>query len=513
MIQRVFLFAVLVVILAVLCTLFAGTASNTPYSYDEADYMYAGDQGFAANYLDRNALPLTTFIKKGLELAHDKTLARSTSDYVRSSGDLSFYRHYHGPVYAFWIALWHGVGLQGSAGYRATGLIVHALGAMAIFWLFLAAFPDLPAVAALIAALMFAMNRTALLTATMISQHLAYLFLACLGLFAAAMYLRTREMRYWYATAALLAICFDTVEISLVLIAAVVLSVIVLDWSAGWRKILLLFGKGAAIFVGVMAIVWPPGVFELNALKGYASLAYLAIARKYFTPISPRQLWLQKLETYPLEFVLPLALAIVAVAYWRRLTNRRAVTPFLMYSCLLFGASLVVTIPKDYYLSSLMLSLAIVAGVVFGEFSKEASATLRALSVAVIFLSLAALDAGYYRDTVRQLSAAPTLEAEALQYLDTHPPAAMRLVAPLLIVPTLHYYRPSSQIVSYDPDASLDRLTETSPSILDADVFCPESICRQIETRWPSASVVTKERLPLIGGESQPWYAMTVVKR
>jgi hypothetical protein len=511
--KRILLFTVLMMTLAVLCTLFGDNASDAPFTYDEADYMYAGTQGFTANYLDRNAMPLGAYVRNGLALAHDKTLSRKMSEDVRASGDVSFYRHYHGPLYAFWIALWHGLGVHSNAGYRATGLIVHALGAIAIFWLFPLAFPDLSEVAALIAALMFAMNRTALLTATLITQHLAYAFLSCLALFAVALYLRLREMRYWYAAAALLASCFATVEISLVLIGGAALTVAVLDWSDGWKKLLALMGKGAACFLGVLAIVWPPGVFQLTALKGYVYLAYMAIVRKTFTPISPRQLWVQKLKSYPLEYILPLAAAIAAWIYWRRLTNRRAVTPFLLYGCLLFAATLVITIPNDYYLCSLMMSLAVVTGVVFGELWMRRGMGVRAVSLVVVLGSLVALDVSYYRETVRKQSGPPGLAAETLKYLDAHPLAGRQLVAPSMLLPTLHYYHPENPIVSYDLGGTLAPLSEASASFLGAEVFCPQSDCPQIIALWQSGRVLAKEQVEGVGQDGQLWYAVTIGSR
>jgi hypothetical protein len=357
------------------------------------------------------------------------------------------------------------------------------------------------------------MNRTALFTATMITQHLAYAFLSCLTLFAVALYLRSREIRYWYAAAGLMAVCFATVEISPVLIGVAVLSVIALDWRDGWKKILALVGKGAVCFVGVLAIIWPPGLFELNALKGYVYLVYIAISRKTFTPIGPRELWALKLKTQPLELILPLVVAIVAVAYWRRLADRRALTPFLLYGCVFFGVTLVITVPYIYYHCSMMMGLAVVTGVMFGELWKRAGMTLRAASLALVLASLVAVDAGYYRETALARSEPPTLDAVSLAYLDAHPVGARQLLAPWTLTPTLHYYHAGARIVSYDTDGNLDRLTEAALSAPAVEVFCPESFCRQIETQWPSGQVLAKEPMPPISQESQPWYAITVARR
>src|SRR5688572_12831930 len=129
--------AILAAAVSVVCLLAARTISQVPYAYDEADYMYAGQQGFWANYSDRNSLSLVTFVQKGLELARDDTRRFAMSQYVRASDDIAFYRHYHGPVYAYWISVWHALGVRHEGTFRATGLILHALLTIAIFWLFL----------------------------------------------------------------------------------------------------------------------------------------------------------------------------------------------------------------------------------------------------------------------------------------------------------------------------------------------------------------------------------------
>ena len=508
--KRILLFTVLALTLAVLCTLFASTASDGPFTYDEADYMYAGTHGFVANYLDRGAMPLATYVQKGLQLVRHQISARAMSDYVRTSGDVLFYRHYHGPIYACWIALWHDAGLRTNASYRAAGLIVHVLGSIAIFWLFLRAFPGLPDVAALVAALMFAMNRTALLTATIITQHLPYTLLSCLALFAVALYLRTREIRYWYAGTALLAASFAAVEIASVLVAAVVLSVVILDWRDGWKKILALFGKGTVVFACALAIIWPPAIYELNALKSYVYLVYLAFVRKVFSPITPRQLWFMSIKNHPLEFILPLAMAVVGVLCWRRIDDRRAITPFLIYAWLFFAATMVITAPNDYYHCSLMMSLAVITGVLFGERWKRVGVTVRAASLGALLASLVALDASAYSETARRQYEPPSVETRALQFLSAHPPGARPLMLPAILLPTLHYYYPDTKLVSYDIGGKVDQLSGTSPGALQAEILCPGSACRQIEARLPSGVALSQEQLSARGNDGEVWYAIIV---
>ncbi len=137
-------------------------------------------------------------------------------------------------------------------------------------------------------------------------------------------------------------------------------------------------------------------------------------------------------------------MAIVAVAYWRRLADRRALTPFLLYGCVFFGVTLVITVPYIYYHCSMMIGLAVVTGVMFGELWKRAGMTLRAASLAVVLASLVAVDTGYYRETERHGPSRP-------RWTPFHSPISTRtrsaqrqLLAPWILTPTLHYYHPGT---------------------------------------------------------------------
>src|SRR5664279_4015498 len=171
------LFCLLLMVLLTVGICFRSVTSRAPFAYDEADYMYAGTRGFVPNFLDQPSQSVVEVVRKGLELARDKGQRASMSEYIRSTNDITFYRHYHGPLYAYWIAACKALGVSGERGYRASGLVIHALGTIAIFWLFRLVFPELGAVSAFVGALVFAMNRTALVTATSITQHVMYAFL------------------------------------------------------------------------------------------------------------------------------------------------------------------------------------------------------------------------------------------------------------------------------------------------------------------------------------------------
>src|SRR5579871_6298398 len=111
-------FAALLVVTAIVAGAFWNVTSPRLYFYDEADYMYAGTRGFIDNYLDRPSLSTVEFVRQGLRLAHDRSQGSNMSKFIRTAGDITFYRHYHGPVYAYWIALDQALGFHTESGYR-----------------------------------------------------------------------------------------------------------------------------------------------------------------------------------------------------------------------------------------------------------------------------------------------------------------------------------------------------------------------------------------------------------
>ena len=249
------LFGALVPIVGAVSFFFAASTSGAPFPYDEADYMYAGTRGVTANFLDRDAIPFSEYVRKGVELVRHPEERASISRFVRSSGDLSFYRHYHGPVYAYWLALWHAFGARSEVTYRASGIPLHALAALALFWLFLMTFPEYPPEIAFFAALLFVMNRTALLAATFITQHVIFEVLSLFTLFAVALFFRTGELRWWYLTAVLAAAEFATVEIAVVLMTALLLSLVLLRWKDGIGRLAGLVARGAAWFLLTLVVL------------------------------------------------------------------------------------------------------------------------------------------------------------------------------------------------------------------------------------------------------------------
>jgi hypothetical protein len=476
-------YLVLVLIIAVVVAAFWKTTTSRSFYYDEADYMYAGTRGFVANYLDQPSISVFEFVRKGLELSRDKTQRSNISQFVRSSGDITFYRHYHGPVYAYWLALWHSFGVEDAGVYRASGLIIHLVSATLIFWMFGLAFPAAPPIAAFVAALSFVLNRAALISSTMVTQHVMYTLTAGLALFFAALFFRTRDRRFWYAACAALGLSFATVESSFILVAAFLILLLPLCLELGWRQGLGLLGRGALVFVLAILIVWPKGVLQLGVLKGYGYLGYMAIFRKAFTPIGPMELWGHYLTHYPEEFVVPLAALILSGIFWKRMPNRQALLPFVVYGFLFIAVTMVITNPFPYYHVSLLMATAVITGVVFGWLWTAGNFAARAVMALAVAIPLLWMPLRYYGEA-EALKQVRDSRVELFAWLNSGDRSGATLVVPYTLVPTLHFYHPQIGAIGYDVDAS--------PATLAADLLrpnstllCEEALCQAVRAQLP----------------------------
>lgn len=477
-------FIALALATAIVVLVFWRTTSGRPFFYDEADYMYAGTRGFVNNYLDRPSLSTVEFVREGLRLARDRSQGSSMSKFIRTAGDITFYRHYHGPMYAYWIALCQALGFHSETSFRASGLLIHALVTLLTFWFFRIAFPEYAPAAAFAAALVFLMNRTALVAATNVTQHVLFGLMAALTLLPLALFCRTRERRWWYWTSASVGVAFATVETSFVLVGAVLFVLALSGFQTGWRQALSLLWRGMLIFLAAIFVVWPKGVLALGGLKGYIYLAYIAVVKRTFTPMSPVSLWTFKFRTYPEEFVIPfLALAAATIA-WKKLAAREAAIPYLVYSWMFFGVTMIITAPYVYYHDSLMLSCAVVTGIVFGELWRRGAITRVMASVALL-VSLAAMDARFHGEDVR-LQATPDSRLELLSYLKSGD-QARTLYVPYVLVPTLHYYLPDLSTVGYDATWQPDALASALTAGARSELLCELPLCSAVANRMNGA--------------------------
>src|SRR5882724_3141863 len=103
--ERIDIVALLVLISV--CGMFYGRVIlRNRYGYDEADYMFAASQGLYANYIDKNTLSIAQFLRIGLNEGFQSANQTSLSEFIRTSEDIAFYRHYHGPLSLYGLIFW-----------------------------------------------------------------------------------------------------------------------------------------------------------------------------------------------------------------------------------------------------------------------------------------------------------------------------------------------------------------------------------------------------------------------
>ncbi len=138
-------------ILAILLFLLAAPGVQTgPFSYDEADYAYAANQGWFANWIDHPALNLVQFVRLGLASGRDSNHRTELSEIIRNSGDIHFYRHWHGPLFYYWLGFvshW----TQNEHRVRFVTLLIPAVGVLLVYFGCLWVLPSSPLIAMLAA--------------------------------------------------------------------------------------------------------------------------------------------------------------------------------------------------------------------------------------------------------------------------------------------------------------------------------------------------------------------------
>jgi hypothetical protein len=494
---------------------YAPVISDHPFAYDEADYMWAGKQGVWANYSDEHGISFVEFVRRGLELSRDAGQRQSFSEYIRATGDIEFYRHYHGPMYAYWLALLQHAGVRQENVFRGASLALHFATATLILSGMWALFPSLPPVAGLAACTLFVFDRAAMTAGTAITQHVLFTFFSVASLLACSMFLRRLEPRWFYAALALIAWSICTVETSVLLLGALGLAMLVEHGRVRekWPTIKAFAGlllRGAGVFLLAVLIVWPLGLLKLGAAEGYLTLIYFALSRKTYTTQGPLALWREMFQSSPWEFSLLIPGVAGAFALSRRFAQWRELLPWLAFIALFMLVSLKMTVPYQYYYAPLTAAFAVATGVTFGIlWNRWPPAGHAALALAVVASAVGTTLVT--RQAFRDAKAAKPSNAAVLRLIEETPALERgRLYVPYQMVPMLHYYRPEIRTVGYDFDFPVPQLADGILS-RDADsiMFCESSFCDALERAAPGFAA-QKTLLDRPGPNGQPFYLVQI---
>ncbi len=317
----------------------------SPYDYDEADYMYAASRGLLANWSDTPALTLFEFVQIGLTRGSDPSQKGDLSVLLRDSGDMDGYRHWHGPLYYYGLAL----APAGSSEYtvRRMALAAPLLGMAVVYlgclWLFPAkTWGEQGTLAAVICSLLF-LWCPAIVKTTEIAPHILFSAVSLATLFAGAKLRESGRRGHWYAMLALSGVAFCTMELSF----ALILSVLIVGHLERDRLLAAgnrvgFAGRSLAAFLAPIVLLWPAALYKFNFIKSYLFMAYLAVFRKNaWGDVTFAQTWTFRLKAMPVEWVL---IAVAIVLFFRfhpaKSPFRRQVSVFLIFAVVMLAAVL-----------------------------------------------------------------------------------------------------------------------------------------------------------------------------
>ena len=431
-----------IVLLAAFLLLTTRRVSSEPYVYDEADYIYAGSLGFIANWTDTPALSLVSFLSAGISLGKDARARQDLSEFVRQSNDVTFYRHWHGPLFSYLLIPLSHTGL-GERGVRMAMLTVPMASLVAVFLGCLWLLPGLRGfLAAALAGTVFLSSYAVTASSELAPHHLLTFFSLCC-LFLLAKSISTGRRTYWYGCVLAAAAAFCTLEIALVLIVTV--AICGYAKRRRFRADRKFAARSSTLFLTAVFALWPAAILKLSFVKSYLGIAYLAFSRTSpWGSTGFLDTWKDRFLASPLEWGIIL---LGVILYFRgRPKNSDVVYPILTYGLLSAAATLPVLSVTPRYSLVFMPELDIVAGLVLAAFVKrpQRPANITALSVLII---------GTYAMALHQsLASHPSTNprsAAVLLFIHQNHLDDKALLVPKEELPMIHYYFPTAKLRGY----------------------------------------------------------------
>ena len=441
------------IVLALLYSAFAALAwhqiPGVPYPYDEADYMFAASRGLRANYTDSPTMPIGEFVRTGLSRGRATGARTELSEQIRSSNDIVFYRHWHGPLYFYWLLSVSRFSANPQI-VRTAQLIFPILGGLLIWCGCLRLLPDPCGWYAAILSTALYLWSEAVLRSPELAPHQLFALCSLGVLFLLAAMMKTGERRYWYGAVVCSALAACTLEVAFVPAIAVLICGHLKRRELGTD--LRFAAKSAALFLLTLLAIWPGAILRLSFLKAYAFMAWLAIFRSHAwgTDMSIGQVWLMRFEHAPLEWLIIVAGVIALLR--APSGERRMLLPFGLFALLMIAAVFRVNGDSARYTLPFMPALDVLAGVGIGCRLASMSRTTAAVVLGVLCVGL--FCSRWYSLRSRPLGDGAG-DRQVLAWVHDHGLEHSRLLVPHDELPMLHYYFPNASITGYTDDSSL----------------------------------------------------------
>jgi hypothetical protein len=420
------------------------------FSYDEADYMLAASKGLYTNYMDASAIPFFQFLEVGINRGLQKENTTPLSEFIRTSGDITIYRHYHGPLSLYALTLWRHFVDQSEYSLRWISLLFSIASVIAIYLSTFYLPNERTRLGAVLASILLLCSYPNIITATEISTHAVYVLVTIVALFFMAKLLQTRHLRYWYLAIVALALSCAATEYSAILFVTFAACVLVqrAEIFAGLpdgtdKKVLAL---SAALFIVTILIVWPGAWLKLTLVRNYVVMAYLTIARSgEFGEQNFWQVWRLRILSSPVEYALIAATTVTAIVKVKRC---RWYLPFLVYAFLIFLITFRTATFYERYVSSLFPPLYILSGVVVAQHLQRSTGLVKLAAPTALILLLAFQDYSHIT-MLRENQTEFTTMDRVVDYFRTHSFEGKHILTDSDFLPILNYYFPRNTYRSY----------------------------------------------------------------
>jgi hypothetical protein len=433
--------------------LFHDAASPAPFTYDEADYMMGAQLGFAANYLDSNAMSLPQFVDMGMKAQRKDLSRKSLSEYIRARRDPAFYRHYHGPLNAYWLSAVGAAGGSAESWMRLSSIFFHVLTFITVYIGILWVFGPQFRIAAVVASTCYLFCVNNILATATLSSHPLYLWLSILTLFAIAKLAADLKRKRFYWAVALCAISLCAIEYAVLLffVLGVTLVSVRKKFFMEWTKqeYFRFIGITLLLVVGVIFVLWPSSILKFAIVQGFAYILFLSANRRgSFGDLPPLEVWKERFAQFPMDMAALTIFVIVAAIFFLRSPRRSQLLPLLLYASLLGLTTLKNTSESARYISSMLAPFYVCGAVLLTENARRIPARLQTAAAAALFAAMLLVAR---REVAAHALPNPTDQTPVvLDWMSSHPSA--KVLVPALYLPTLQYYFPSASVASYPPE-------------------------------------------------------------
>jgi hypothetical protein len=419
--------------------------------------MYAANRGFLNNYTDTPSISFITFVKLGIEKGFNSEERTNLSEYIRKSDDITFYRHYHGPLYFYFLYFYHRILKDDEFSIRMASTVFLIVGAFLVFFSIKSLIINhRSSLGPLIGSGLFMFSSTIVRTAVTITPHIVFLITALATLFFISKYLSDGNLRHSYLAVIMMGISFTAIEYALILLAVFIISVFIFKYrgykGSGSNVVNIRVAlKWCLTFIFTIFIVWPGALLKLTIIKNYIFFTYYTIVRGAEYGSDPFFiLWMNRIAESPVEYALVILCTVGIFIKLIRGLNISAYIPYLIYMVLIFLTTFRNTSSAPTYISSLLGVSCTIVGLYMNDFifSSENSYIKKIAAVLSIFAVCFSIFKFYsFGKADNELALKNTLH-----FIDKKKLTEDNTFIDRTLLPTINYYYHSRNFNTFDDD-------------------------------------------------------------